>query len=156
MERGCITSWKPSSQWTNVHYTNDYRYRKPKNKCNQQKFAYFKNYQLHMVQHCLYFETSTFCVTDDFLEMPCIVLSLTHTRTQFFAAMLFEFPKIPSVPQHSIISFSKTSGFSSIKFQLFFWNFECRGTSRNLLITERLWGPPSLLSNGYQGLFPWG
>jgi len=21
---------------------------------------------------------------------------------------------------------------------------------------ERLWSPPSLLSNGYQGLFPWG
>jgi hypothetical protein len=21
---------------------------------------------------------------------------------------------------------------------------------------ERFWGPPSLLSNGYQGLFPWG
>jgi hypothetical protein len=21
---------------------------------------------------------------------------------------------------------------------------------------ERLWGPPSLLFNGYQGLFPWG
>jgi hypothetical protein len=23
------------------------------------------------------------------------------------------------------------------------------------LHTDRFWGPPSLLSNGYQGLFPW-
>jgi len=23
-------------------------------------------------------------------------------------------------------------------------------------VCERLWGPPSLLSNGYQGPFPWG
>jgi hypothetical protein len=23
-------------------------------------------------------------------------------------------------------------------------------------LPERLWGPPSFVSNGYQGLFPWG
>jgi hypothetical protein len=51
------------------------------------------------------------------------------------------------------------SGFDSWQGQL--WDFfDFRGGGWELLSSpprpERFWGPPSLLSNGYQGLFPWG
>jgi hypothetical protein len=101
---------------------------------------------LLLVISCQVRESDKFLSLSDLHVCPCLVYPLhVYPCVVYVLAVLFEFVSLTFIWIIYLHYFHKTK-------QLF---YELQNPP---VIYERLptWGPPSLLSNGYQGLFSWG